>query len=78
MSNEINLMDNIDLLDPSKPLPEESINNFEALWKSRLVTKYKLEHFIREFGNEKDEKKLKELFKKKKFDIATYVFKKKY
>ena len=73
----INLLDDIDLLDPSKPLPEETIDNFEALWKSRVVTKYKLEHFIREFGKEEDEKKLKELFKKKKFDIATYVFKNK-
>ena len=55
----------IELLNPNKPLPEEDINNFETLWKSKIVTKYKLEHFLREFATDIDEKELKTLLKKK-------------
>lgn len=53
---------------------EENINNFDALWKSRIITKYKLEHFIKEFDKEIKPTDLKTLMKSNKFNISKYIF----
>ena len=54
------------------------MENFEALWKNRAVTKYKLEYFLREFAPNINETQLRKIMKNKKLDIASYIYNDKY